>query len=454
VLLLPERCFAAGAVQDDWAIRLEGGRITASGPRATLPPSTGGPPGVAEEVLRLPGRLVLPGGVNAHNHSFQSLLRGLGDDLDFMGWRDRVLYPFSRRLGARGIEIGAAFAFAEMLRHGITTVVDFFYVQSGGNGNAEAAIRAAKQVGIRLVLARAFYDWPGAPPEYRETVDEATRRCRELMARYAADPTVTVQPAPHSLHAASPEMIRAAAALAAEAGVPFHIHVAEYRAEREQVEGRHGVTPVRYLDQLGVLGPRLVGVHCVWLDGGEVELLAERGARVAYCPSSNMILGDGVTKLREMRALGVPVALGTDGGCTNNRLSIFEEMRMAALLQKVTHLDGTAFTAEEAFRLGTAGGGEVLDLPIGEIAPGRLGDLVALDLGHPSLHPPNALMKNVVYALSPQAITDVWVHGRHVVEGGRITTVDETELLRDVRDLTRGWGEAVMSGSPDRSGEA
>jgi 5-methylthioadenosine/S-adenosylhomocysteine deaminase len=112
--------------------------------------------------------------VNAHNHSFQSLLRGLGDDLDFMAWRDRVLYPFSRRLDARGIEIGAAFAFAEMLRHGITTVVDFFYIQGGGNANAEAAIRAAKRVGIRLVLARAFYDWTGAPPEYRETVAEAT----------------------------------------------------------------------------------------------------------------------------------------------------------------------------------------------------------------------------------------------------------------------------------------
>ena len=433
MLLLPERCFAAGAVRDTSAIRLEGGRIAAVGPRASLPPSPG------EEFVELAGRLILPGGVNAHNHSFQSLLRGLGDDLDFMGWRDRVLYPFSRRLDARGIEIAAAFAFAEMLHHGITTVVDFFYVQGGGNANAEAAIRAAKRVGIRLVLARAFYDWPGAPSEYRETVDEATRRCRELMTRHAGDPMVTVQPAPHSLHAASPEMIRAAAALAEEAGVPFHIHVAEYRAERDQVEGRYGVTPVRYLDQLGVLGPRLVGVHCVWLDGGEVELLAERGARVAYCPSSNMILGDGVTRLREMRALGVPVALGTDGGCTNNRLSIFEEMRMAALLQKVTHLDGTAFTAEEAFRLGTAGGGEVLDLPIGEIAPGRLGDLVALDLGHPSLHPPNALMKNVVYALSPQAITDVWVHGRRVVQVGRLATLDEPDLLREVRSLTSDW---------------
>jgi 5-methylthioadenosine/S-adenosylhomocysteine deaminase len=236
------------------------------------------------------------------------------------------------------------------------------------------------------------------------------------MESHASDPTVSVQPAPHSLHAASPGMIQAAAVLADEARVPFHIHVAEYRAEREEIEARHGVTPVRYLDQLEVLGPRVV-----------------------YCPSSNMILGDGVTRLREMRARGVPVALGTDGGCTNNRLSIFEEMRMAALLQKLTHLDGAAFNAEEAFRLGTAGGGEVLGLPVGEIAPGQLADLVALDLGHPSLHLPNALFKNVVYALSPQAITDVWVHGRHVVREGRITTVDEPELLGEVRALTRDW---------------
>jgi 5-methylthioadenosine/S-adenosylhomocysteine deaminase len=439
MLFTPERCYAAGEVRSDWAVRVDGERIVAAGPRAVLAASPAGGTGVPEPAVPLPGRLLLPGGVNAHNHSFQSLLRGLGDDLDFMGWRDRVLYPYSRRLGAGGIETGAAFAFAEMLRHGITTVVDFFYLQGGGNENAEAAIRAAKRVGIRLVLARAFYDWTGAPAEYRETVADATARCRALMARYRGDPTVTVQPAPHSLHAASPGMIRAAAALAEEARVPFHIHVAEYRAEREQVEARHGATPVRFLDRLGVLGPRTIGVHCVWLDDDEVRLLADRGARVAYCPSSNMILGDGVTKLRAMRALGVPVALGTDGGCTNNRLSIFEEMRMAALLQKVTHLDGAAFTAEEAFRMGTLGGGDVLGLPVGEIAPGRLADLVALDLGHPSLHPPTALLKNVVYALSPQAVIDVWVHGRRVVADGRLVTVDEARLLEDVRALTRDW---------------
>lgn len=437
MILAPELLYADGRLERDWAVDVQAGRIAGVGPAAALA-AAHRPEGFVP-VVALPGRLLLPGGVNAHNHSFQSLLRGLGDDLDFMGWRDRVLYPFSRRLDARGIGIGAAFAFAEMLRHGITTVVDFFYVQGGGNANAEAAIQAAKRVGIRLVLARAFYDWAGAPPEYRETPAEATERCRALMARHAGDPTVTVQPAPHSLHAASPEMIRAGAAVAEAAGVPFHIHVAEYRAEREAIERQHGLTPVRLLDRLGVLGPRTIGVHCVWLDEGEVRLLAERGARVAYCPSSNMILGDGVTKLREMRALGVPVALGTDGGCTNNRLSVFEEMRMAALLQKVIHLDGTAFTAEEAFRLGTVGGAQVLGLPVGEIAPGRLADLVALDLGHPSLHPPHALLKSVVYALSPQAITDVWVHGARVVRDGRLATADESELLADVRALTGDW---------------
>lgn len=434
MVLAPELCYAAGGFQRDWAVALDGGRIAAVGPRGSVG-SAAGPPGA----VGLPGRVLLPGGVNAHTHAFQSLLRGLGDDLDFMSWRERVLYRFSRRLDARGIETGAAFAFAEMLRHGITTVADFFYIQAGGNANAEAVVRAARRVGIRLVLARAFYDWEGAPPEYRETPAEATARCRELMAACAGDPTVTVQPAPHSLHGASPEMIQAGAAVAEAARVPFHIHVAEGRYEREMIEGRHGVPPVRYLDKLGVLGPRMIGVHCVWLDDGELRLMAERGARVAYCPSSNMILGDGVTKLREMRALGIPVALGTDGGCTNNRLSIFEEMRMAALLQKVTHLDGTAFTAEEAFRLGTMGGGEVLGLPVGEIAPGRFADLVALDLGHPSLHPPLALLKNIVYALSPQAITDVWVHGERVVRDGRLVSADEAAILADVRDLTQDW---------------
>ncbi len=237
-------------------------------------------------------------------------------------------------------------------------------------------------------------------------------------------------------------MIRAGWEVAEEADTPFHIHVAEGRYEGERTLREHGATPIRYLDRLGVLGPRMIGVHCVWLDDEEIHLMAARGAGLAYCPSSNMILGDGITRITEMKALGIAIGLGTDGGCTNNRLSVFEEMRMASLLQKVRHLDGTRLPAETALAMGTVDGARLLGLAAGSIAPGQLADLVAVDLAHPSLHPPNNLVKSVVYAMSPQAVSDVWVHGRQVVRGQRLATLDPEWLIEQVGRLTRGWAPA------------
>jgi 5-methylthioadenosine/S-adenosylhomocysteine deaminase len=359
-----------------------------------------------------------------------------------MAWRDRVLYPYSTRLDREGIYLGAAFAFAEMLLHGATTCVDFFYLQDEGNENAEAVIRAARDVGIRLVLARTMYDWDGAPARYREKPVDAARRTADLIAKHAKDPVVSVQPAPHSPHGASSAMIRAGFEVAQSMGTPFHIHVAEGQYEGARTLTEHGATPVRYLDKLGVLGERMIGVHCVWLDDGEVRLMGERSAGLAYCPSSNMILGDGITRITELMSAGVRIGLGTDGGCTNNRLSVFEEMRMAALLQKVRHLDGTRLPAEEAFAMGTRGGAALLGIDAGDLAPGRVADLVAVDLAHPSLHPRTNLLKNVVYAMSPQAITDVWVHGRQVVKGQKLATLDQEALMERVRKLTGGWAPA------------
>ena len=427
--LIPDLVLTEEGFRSALAVTLVDGAIAAVEPAGAPRPGD----------LPLAKRALLPGTVNSHCHTFQSLLRGLGDDLDFSGWRDRVLYPFSERLDRGGIALGAQFAFAEMLLHGVTTCVDFFYLQDDGNENAEAVVEAARSVGIRLILARAMYDWAGAPKRYRETPAAAARRVRELHARHRDDPTVRIQPAPHSPHGASPEMIRAGWEVAEETGTPFHIHVAEARYEGEGTLREHGATPIRYLDRLGVLGPRMIGVHCVWLDDAEIALMGARDAALAYCPSSNMFLGDGITRLTEMLRAGVRIGLGTDGGCTNNRLSIFEEMRMASLLQRVRLLDGAAVPAETAFAMGTAGGAQVLGLNAGTIAAGHLADLVAVDLSHPSLHPPSALLRSIVHAMSPQAITDVWVHGRRVVEAGRLLTTDLAELLARVRALTREW---------------
>ena len=427
--LLPDLVLTPGGWQRERAVAITDGRI-ASVQAIGAPHRTDVP---------LPGRALLPGTVNSHCHTFQSLLRGLGDDLDFMGWRDRVLYPFSERLDRDGIALGATFAFVEMLKQGVTTCVDFLYLQDDGNDNAEAVIAAARQVGIRLVLARTMYDWEGAPKRYRETPADAARRVRELIVAHRHDETVTIQPAPHSPHGASPAMIRAGWEVAEAENTVFHIHVAEGQYEGERTLREHGATPIRYLDRLGVLGPRMIGVHCVWLDDEEIALMGARGAGLAYCPGSNMFLGDGITRIPEMLKAGVRIGLGTDGGCTNNRVSVFDEMRTCSLLQRVRLLDGTALSADTAFALGTREAARMLQLEAGVVAAGQLADLVAIDLDHLSLQPRNDLLKSVVYAMSPQAVTDVWVHGRRVVEQGRLATISEADVVARVAALTKGW---------------
>jgi 5-methylthioadenosine/S-adenosylhomocysteine deaminase len=382
---------------------------------------------------------VVPGTVNAHAHSFQALLRGYGDDLSFASWRDRVLYPFSETLDRDGIRAGALLDFAEMARAGVTTVVDFFYLHDGGNDNDMAVVEAAGDIGLRVVLARSMYDWSGAPKRYLESPELASRNLRDLEAALRGNTRAFAQPAPHSIHGASREMIQAGAALAEELDVPFHIHVAEGWYEREMSMDRHGQSPVRFLDSLGVLSERTIMVHCVWVDEDDLRLMAERGVNVVHNPGANAFLGDGIAPLRGMLTRNIPVCLGTDGGCTNSRQSVFEEMRMAALLSKAVQSDAEALKAEDVLLAGTARGGEILRLPVGRIAPNHAADLVVLDLESLSLQPAATAEKQIVYAMQPDAIRRVIVGGQTVVEGGRMVNVDETEIRAMVNQATTGW---------------
>jgi 5-methylthioadenosine/S-adenosylhomocysteine deaminase len=388
-----------------------------------------------------PGRAMVPGTVNTHNHSFQSLLRGIGDDLPFLAWRDQALYRYSPRLGAQDMATAALFAFGEMLLHGVTTVCDFYYLNRQGNDNASATIEAARRLGIRVVLARCFYDWSGAPEAYRETVPQAVAHFEALARRYHDRERflVSIQPAPHSQHGASPAMIEAGAGCARDAGVPWHIHLAEEQYQVDQSLERFGARPLHAVAALPVDLSQMIAIHGCWFDAGERAVLAERGGALAYCPGSNMFLGDGVTDVVDLVARGVKVGLGTDGGCSNNRVSVFDEMRTCALLQKVHRTDGQAIDAETCFALGTRTAGEVLRLPIGRIAPGYRCDLVAIDLDDPSLWPVQALEKNVVYSLSPRAVTDVVVDGQEVVAARRLCHVALDEIQARVGELTRDW---------------
>ena len=385
---------------------------------------------------------IVPGTVNAHGHAFQNLFKGFADDRPFPSWRDDVLYPFSERLDADAIYAGALFAFAEALLAGVTTTVDFFYLHDASNRNAELVLKAAADLGVRLVFARAFYD-PEAPTEapsrYREPAPEAADRCRALAHGHQHDPLVSVQPAPHSLHAASPETVAIALDLARELDVPCHLHLAEAAYEREQVEARYGDTPVRLLAREGLLDPRLVTIHTVWVDDAEIDLLAEAGVGVVHCPGANAFLGDGIARVPEMLQRGVRVALGPDGGCANNRQSVFDEMRTASLVAKARLTDGGALDAATAFRLGTSAGADLLGLDCGAIEAGRYADVVGLDLNDLSLQPVTMLDRNIVHSMQQTAVSSVMVGGRIVVERGRLTRLPATEITERIAEVTAGW---------------
>jgi 5-methylthioadenosine/S-adenosylhomocysteine deaminase len=428
------RAWVDGAFVEGVSIVIDGGRIVSVVPRAEEPSS----PSIEDwgEVA------IVPGTVNAHGHSFQNLLKGFADDRAFASWRDDVLYPFSAELDRDAIYAGALFAFSEAVLAGVTTTVDFFYLHDGGNDNAEAVIQAAHDVGLRLVLARCFYDEDAptqAPARYRENTTVAVRRFKQLADAHAGDASISVQAAPHSLHAASPATIRAALGAAADLDVPCHLHLAEARYEREQIAARYGTTPVRLLAREGLLDPRLVTVHTVWVDDEELDLLAEARAGIVHCPGANAFLGDGIARLPEMLARGIRVGLGPDGGCANNRQSVFDEMRQASLLAKARLADGGAIDAPTAFALGTVGGAELLGLPVGEIAAGRHADLVGLDLNDLSLQPLATMERQVVHSMQATAVAKVMVGGEVVASDHRTTKIDLAEVRSRVGQVTAGW---------------
>jgi 5-methylthioadenosine/S-adenosylhomocysteine deaminase len=431
--------YSNGHLLLDHALVVEAGCVQQLAPIAALQEAD------VQARVHFDAAMLVPGFVNSHNHSFQSLLKGFCDDRDFFTWRDQALYKYSLDLSRDDIYTGALFAFGEMLKCGITTVCDFFYINDQANDNARAVIEAALDVGIRIVMARTLYDWDGAPKRFQETLHQAVSNTADLHQEFLGDPLVHVIPAPHSLHGASVDLILAGADLAETLDTKFHMHIAEGQYERNLILEKHGKPPVAFLDELGVLNRRLVGIHCVWLDDAEIQLMADRGTGLSYNPSSNMFLGDGVTRIKEMLEAGVCISLGTDGGCSNNRASIIEEMRLTSLLQKVKFCDSTVTRAEDMMVMGTCNGGKNLGLPIGTLEAGACADFTVVDLDDLSMQPRQNALKNLVYASQPSAIRAVYVGGEKVFEHGRILTISEAEIVRRVQLTTRHWTAPLPS---------
>ena len=380
---------------------------------------------------------IFPGTVNTHTHAFHSMLRGCGDDLPLLKWLHEVVYRHAAEFTPGDAYVAAALAFGEMLKNGITTVVDFFYLNGRGNEYAMATIKAAEDLGIRLVFARTFMDWDKAPATIRETVPDARRRYAELAREYRDHPTVRVCPAAHSLYAASEEMIEAAAQEAKENSTAWHMHVADARGPENIIRERYNRSTIGRMTELGLIRPDLVAVHAVYVDEREVDQIAERNVKVSHNPTANMFLGDAAARITHMKKAGMCVGLGTDGGLDNNTLSIFHEMKMAALVQKSMAGDPQAITAGEVIEMATIEGGRIAELPVGSLSPGQRADFTVIDLSDIALIPGDRLELHMVYSMSDRAIRHVYVHGRPAVKDGKLCRLEEAALRSRVVEATR-----------------
>jgi 5-methylthioadenosine/S-adenosylhomocysteine deaminase len=409
------RALAGGETRLDYGFVVRDGTIDYAGDYAVVKEHADGLPVRSYP----PDRLIVPGFINGHSHAYQILLRGWADDWTFARWRSEALYTVVPLLTPDDVHAIFVAAFSEMLAAGITTVAEFFYLNGRGNEHAHAAMAAAHETGIRLVFARTWMDAPYAPDAFREPIDVAQSRTLELMERY---PWASVCVAPHSLHAASHEMIRAAADFARSYACMLHVHVAEAAYEGAQTLEQFGATPILLLDRLGALDARTVAIHAIYVTEDEKRLLAERGARVIHNPMTNQYLGDGICDVTGLQALGVTMGLGTDADV---KPSLIDEMRAATLLQKLARTDGSALGARAAFELGTSQGARALGVPAGDLLPGNAADYVVLDASRIDSWSPE--INALVYRGQ-----DAWVQAAFV-GGTRVYTGEPSPAARHAR---------------------
>ncbi|HET9383914.1 MAG TPA: 5'-deoxyadenosine deaminase [Gemmatimonadales bacterium] len=402
---------------------------------------TGGRP--SSTTIDCAGLVILPGLVQAHIHLCQTLFRGLADDLSLETWLARRIWPLEAAHTDSSIHASAMLGAAELLLGGTTAILDMETVR-----HTDAAFEALETIGLRATAGKCLMDAPSSPATLRETADKALTGSSDLCARWhgAAGGRLRYCFAPRFAPSCTGALLRAVSDLAEKAGAVIHTHAAETLLELDTVKRETGHDELAYLDSVGISGPRTALAHCVWVDKDGIDRLARQETNVVHCPSSNLKLGSGLAPIPEMLAAGCRVAIGADGAPCNNRLDGFEEMRLAALIQK-PRLGPETMAAAQVLELATLGGARALGLEheIGSIEPGKCADLIALDLDGPHAQPADAdLVSRIVYSARAADVRHVIVDGRVVVRDGELKTGDlgeiRTSANKEARRLRRAAG--------------
>ena len=360
----------------------------------------------ADEVIDAAGMAILPPFYNTHTHAAMSLLRGYADDMPLYQWLSEYIWPFEEKLTAADIRKGSELAVREMIKSGTVFFSDMYF-------DIEETIDVVNRYGMRAAIGVTFV----------ESHSKSQQADKLEMLRHWVDPTggrITLAVAPHSIYTVGPDLLKQCSRTARELGLKYHIHVSETRKEVDDCIEKQGTTPVRYLDQLGVLGPEVVAAHCVHIDEEEAAILAARGVTLSHCPCSNQKLASGTFPYKMARAAGCRVTLGTDGDSSNNNLDMREEMKFAALIAKGASGDPQTMPAQEALDIATRNGAEAFGIDAGVIAEGKLADAILIRLDDERMQPCHHLVSNWVYAAGSSCVDTVICDGRVLMRGREI----------------------------------
>lgn len=432
----------AGTIVENGWIAVEDGHIAAYGEGQAPAALVAG----AREHFDADGHVVMPGMVNAHTHLFQTFFRGLADDLALLDWLEQCIWPGAGHMDAAAARAAAAVGLIENLRSGVTTVIDHQYIHPGADADSidDAVASAAHDLGIRLVLAHGWADRNYHPPL---TSDAGTveRRLTALAERWGSEDTIRIENGPLIPWGCSDDGMRSTVAAARGLGAGTHVHCAETQIEVEMNLAERGMRHVHWLDEIGALGPDVQLAHAIWLDDGELDLIAARDAVVVHCPVSNMYLASGVARILEMRARGITIALASDGPGSNNRQDMFEVMKTAVLLQKVSHLDPMAVQPSDVLTMACRGGARAAQqaAPAGTISSGAPADLVVVDLNSVFCQPVHRLDSALVFNCSPDRVRHVMVGGQWRMFNRHIVGLDEAAVLADAIQQARSVAQAA-----------
>ncbi len=379
-----------------------------------------------DKIINGYGKIALPGFINTHTHGAMTLLRGYADDMPLQTWLEEKMWPFEANLTTDDVYWGTMLAVLEMIKTGTTTFTDMYF-------QMEMVSRVVEETGIRAVLTPGLIE----ANDGEEGLYEALNYCQKWQGK--ADGRITTMLAPHAPYTCSTSYLKKIIDLSQINDLPINIHVAETKTEYDNSIKKHGLSPVKYLNKIGLFSRPVLAAHCVYLDHEDINIVANKGVGVSYNPCSNMKLGSGISPVVAMYQAGINIGFGTDGVASNNNLDLIEEARIGSYLQKVTGLDPTVLNIYQLLEMLTLKGSKALLLNNnGLLKKDYLADVVLADItGSSYFYPHHNNLSNLFYAGNGRDIDTVIVNGQIIYNNKEFLTIDKERVYYEIEKIIK-----------------